>query len=128
MALVVPNVAEDYMLQLILKNEDALLGLYTNDVTPAETDVLGTFVEMNTQNYATKTLAGSGWGIVQGAPTLASYALQTWTFAAGGPTACYGYFVRRNTNLLYGERFTNGPYIVQNAGDQVKVTPHFSLE
>jgi hypothetical protein len=29
---------------------------------------------------------------------------------------------------MYGERFLTGPFIMQNAGDMLKVTPHFSLE
>lgn len=129
MTLVVANVSEDYMLQLILKGADASLCLFTNDLTPAETDALNTFIEMgNVQDYAPKTLTASAWGIVQGSPSLASYAEQVYTFAAGGPTICFGYFVKRGSNLMFGERFTNGPYIVQNAGDQIKVSPHFSLE
>ena len=130
--LLVPNVGEGLMLELIThKSEpaDLVIGLYTNDKTPGEADVLGDYTEMGAvQNYASKTLTGSSWTVTPGAPSEAAYAQQTWTFTAGGPTSVYGYFVKNGTTLMWAERFTGAPFVVQNAGDEIKITPKITLE
>jgi septal ring factor EnvC (AmiA/AmiB activator) len=42
----------------------------------------------------------------------------------------YGYYVNRTTGNTIGwaERFSDGPYQITNNGDQIKVTPNFTLD
>jgi hypothetical protein len=132
MALVVPNAAENVMLQNILNktaSEDMVLKLYTNDYTPIETSVEGSFTEAAGDGYAALTLAGASWTITPGAPSSAAYAQQTFMFT-GALGDVYGYFVVQESSgkIMWAERFSNGPYNIQNNGDEIKVTPTITLE
>ena len=132
MAVVVPNAAEDVMLQNILNKtapQNQTLKLYTNNVTPGEGDTESTYTEASGNGYAAKTLTGSSWSITPGAPSEASYAQQTWTFT-GNLGNVYGYFVVQTTSgkIMWAERFSDGPYNVVNNGDTVSVTPKLTLE
>lgn len=110
--------------------ENLVLKLYTNNVTPAETDTAATYTEASGSGYAALTLTGASWTIVEGGPSEASYAQQTFTSTGGGWGNTYGYFVVEVTSgiIKWAERFTDGPYNVQNNGDQVKITPKITLE
>jgi hypothetical protein len=132
MALVVPNAGEDVMLQNILNKtapENQTLKLYTNNITPAETDTAGTYTEASGSGYAAKSLTGASWTVTPGAPTTAAAAQQTWTFT-GALGNVYGYFVVQATSgiILWAERFTGAPFNVANNGDEIKVTPQFTGE
>lgn len=132
MSLVVPNAAEDLMLQNILNKtapQDQRLKLYTNNITPAETDTEATFTEAAGSGYADVALTGASWTITPGNPTSAAAAQQIFTFT-GALGNVYGYLVVQQTSgkILWSERFTNGPYNIQNNGDQIKVTPQFTGE
>ena len=132
MAVVVPNAAEDVMLQNILNKtapQNQTLKLYTNNVTPGEGDTESAYTEASGNGYAAKTLTGSSWSITPGAPSEASYAQQTWTFT-GNLGNVYGYFVVQTTSgkIMWAERFSDGPYNVVNNGDTVSVTPKLTLE
>lgn len=136
MAVVVPDAAEDVMLQNILNKtapQNQTLKLYTahsggNTVDPAESDTESSFTEATGSGYAAFTLTGSSWSTTPGAPTQASYAQQVWTFT-GALGNVYGYYVVQVTSgkILWAERFSDGPYNVVNNGDQVKVTPKITL-
>jgi hypothetical protein len=131
LALVIPNVGESVMLQNLLNKtapQNMVLKLYTNNVTPGPTDTAGTYTEAAGSGYAALTLTGSSWGMSAGNPTIAAYAQQTWTFT-GVVGNIYGYFVVQATSgiLMWAEKFSDGPYNIQNNGDQVKVTPTLDL-
>jgi phage baseplate assembly protein gpV len=127
MALVVPGVGEQIALAYMVNKElpsDLVLRIYANDVTPSNSDTDATYTEVSGGGYAAKTLAGASWSIAGSGPATAIYPAQTWTFS-GGVGNVYGYYVTRSGggDLLWAERFGDGPYNVANAGDTVTVTP-----
>lgn len=132
MALVVPNVGEADALNYFVNkaaSQNLRIKLYSNNVTPGESDTAGTYTEIAGFGYANIVLAGANWTITQGAPTLAEYAQQTFTFT-GALGLVYGYFMVRETSgiLAYAERFTDGPYNVTANGDQIKITPKITFD
>jgi hypothetical protein len=132
LALLVPNAAEDVMLQNILNKtapQNQTLKLFTNNITPAETDTEATYTEAAGSGYAAVGLTGASWTITPGNPSSAAAAEQTFNFT-GALGNVYGYFVVQAVSgkIMWAERFTNGPYNIQNNGDQIKVTPQFTGE
>lgn len=108
-----------------------ILRLFQNNVTPAETDVASTYTEATWTGYSAITLTPGSWSVVEGAPTRASYAQQTYTSTAGSQSQTnYGYYMTRTTNgrIILAERFTDGPYTIVNNGDQIKVTPQIDFD
>lgn len=132
MALVVGNAAEVIMLNYILNKdtiEDLVIHLYGNDQTPVETDLIGDYTEISGGGYAAVNLTAGSWVVTSGTPTSADYPQITWTFT-GAVGNVYGYYVTRQTGgeLMWAERFTNGPFNIQNNGDVIRVTPRLTLE
>lgn len=135
MTIIIPNAAEVDCLKFQLgfaAPSAQILGLFTNNVTPDDTFVLGSLVEMSTLGYAAKSLAMASWAFAAGSagnPAVATYAVQTWTFTAGTLVNVYGYFVKDTTTgrLLWVELFAS-PKPVQNTGDQIIVTPTFTYK
>lgn len=134
MALLVPNNGEGDGLNYFvnaLAPQNLVLRLFTNNITPAETDTTATYTEATFTGYAAITLAGASWSTVEGAPTSASFAQQTFTSSAAQATQnVYGYFMNRATSLriALAERFTDGPYPIVNNGDTIKITPAITLD
>jgi hypothetical protein len=133
MTLLVPNAAEDVMLQNILNKtapQNQTLKLFKNNMTPAETDTEATYTEADFTGYVPIALTGASWTITPGNPTSAAAAEQTFTSTAVQSQNVYGYYVIQTTSgkILWAERFTNGPYLIQNIGDLIKVTPQFTGE
>lgn len=129
MTLVVPNVGEVKALELMLKSGDLTLKLYSNNITPGETDTAGTYTEVTGGGYASKTLTAASWSITSGNPSYGSYAAQDFNFtgATGAPGTIYGYFVVDAANVLrWAERFDAGvvPFTPAN-GALIRVTPRF---
>jgi len=125
MALIIPNIGKQKMLQYVLGAdttvEDIVLRLYTNDVTPTANSIHGDFTALaSASGYAPITLTATSWTIVSGTAT---YPQQTFTFTAGVGNV-YGYYVSTATSneLLLVERFDNGPYNIASNGDQIKIT------
>ena len=132
MTLLVPNNGEgDGVSYFVNKTapENLVLRLYTSNTTPAETDTTATYTEASGFGYASVTLTGASWTVAEGAPTLASFAQQTFTFT-GSLGNVYGYHLTRITSgrIAYAERFTDGPYNIVNNGDQIKITPQITLD
>ncbi len=125
MTLVFPDVGEDLALTAIVTKENYYLRLFSNDVTPAEGDTVGTYTEVTGGGYAQKTLSTGSWSV---ASSEASYAQQTWTFSAGGPAAVYGYYLvgASSGTLLLAEQFSDGPYDVSETGAVIKITPQIT--
>lgn len=131
MALLVADAAEAVMLANILNKtapQNLLLKLYTNDYTPVEGETEASYTEAAGFGYAALTLTGANWTITPGAPSLASYAQQTFTFS-GALGLVYGYFVVQAVSglIMWGERFTDGPYTIAQAEDQIRINPSLSL-
>jgi len=138
MALVVPNDSEVIMLQYITNNdapENISILLYRNNVTPNESSTVATFTEvLNESGYTTggQSLTPASWSIVSGNPSQAEHTEIVWTFTGPltAPGDVYGYYVTRDTGgeLLWAERFTNGPFNITTNGDEIKITPRLTLE
>jgi hypothetical protein len=132
MTLVVPNAGEEKMLGNIVNKtapENLVLKLFTNNVTPGETDTAATYTEASGSGYGSVTLTGASWSITPGAPSEAAFAEQTFTFT-GALGNVYGYFIVETTSgvIKWAERFTGAPYNIQNNGDQIKITPKITLD
>jgi hypothetical protein len=134
MTLRIPNVGEGNMLEMIVNKtapENLVLKLFTSNTTPADTDTASTYTEASFTGYTAKTLTGSSWTVTTGAPSEASYAQQTFASTANQTAASvYGYYVIQTTSteLMWAERFTDGPYTVTNDGDEIRITPKITLQ
>lgn len=133
MALLVPNVGEGLMLEHIVGKtavENLQLRLYKSNTTPAEADTAGTYTQADFTGYAAVTLTGASWSVSTGAPSVASYAQQTFESTANQtPQTIYGYYVVGATSgtLHWAERFPS-PQIIQADGDIIRVTPKLGGE
>lgn len=132
MALVVPNQGEQIALEALVgktAGQNLVLRLYTNDVTPGETNTETTYTEASGNGYAAKTLTAANWTFTAGAPSNVAYAEQTFTFT-GALGNVYGYYFTQVTSglLVWAERFTGAPFAIANNGDQIKITPQITLE
>lgn len=110
--------------------EDLVLRLFTNNVTPAETDTAANYTEASGSGYAAIALLGASWAApVEGLPSSIAYPQQTFLFT-GALGAVYGYFMTRaiSARIALAERFTDGPYTVANAGDAIKLTPRLTAD
>jgi len=135
MALVVPNASEAIMLQYITNNdapENLVIRLYSNNFTPIEASTVVQFVEVTGGGYAQQNLIAGSWTIVTGNPSQAEHTEITWTFtgATGAGGNVYGYYVVRAVGgeLMWAERFSNGPFNISVNGDEIKVVPRLTLE
>ena len=134
MALLLPNNGEGDALAAIVGKtaaENLVLRLYSSNTTPAETDTTATYTEATFTGYAAITLTAASWTVTEGAPSNASYAQQTFTSSAAQATQnIYGYHFTRVTSgrIAWAERFPAGPYPIANNGDNIKVTPTFTLD
>lgn len=123
----VPNVGEQEMLKRILNGaspDNVKMHLYSNNVTIAETSVIGDFTLIT--DPAAIALTGSSFDYTTAVGT-ASYAQQTFTFT--GAATVYGYVITNNagTILLAAESFADGPYSIPSGGGTVKITANISL-
>lgn len=132
MALLVPNIGEEKILEYALNKaspEDLMIRLYVNNITPSESDTAVTYTEASGFGYTSIQLTPADWTISMGNPTTATHSQVTWVFT-GALGNLYGYYITKKISgdLMWAERFTNGPYNIQNNGDELRVTPRFSAE
>lgn len=135
MALLVPNNGEGDALEYFVNRaapENLSLRLFQNNITPAETDTAATYTVATFTGYANITLTGATWGAPsEGAPSSIAYAQQTFSSTAGSQNqSIYGYYMVRVTSgrIALAERFSDGPYVIVNNGDQIKVTPTITAD
>jgi hypothetical protein len=134
MTLLVPNggevIALSYLVNKITTTRDLVYRLFATNITPAETDTVGTYTEAAGGGYAAKTLTGASWTVSGGAPTEAVYAQQDYTFTGALTTnaTIYGYFATRATDadLVLAETFTS--FTPANNGDKVLLTPKITAD
>lgn len=134
MTILVPNTGEvialSYLTNKVTTTRDLIYKLFSNNITPSETDTAATYTETTGGGYASKTLTGASWTVTGGAPSNAAYAAQTWTFsgAVGGTGIIYGYFVIRATDvdLVLAETFTN--FTPATSGDNIVLTPQITAD
>lgn len=127
MALNVPDVGENKMVEMVVNKtapENPVLRLYSNNITPADSDTAGTYTEATFAGYAAITLTGASWSAGSGGVT--NFAQQTFTRSSTGATEnIYGYYVTQVTSgvLLWSERDGAAPAAMTNSGDNIKLTP-----
>lgn len=133
MPMLIPNGGEVIDLSYLVNKatpENLVLRLFTNNITPSETDTVATYTEATGGGYAAITLTGATWTVTAGAPSTASYPQQTFTFtgALTTNTTIYGYYMTRATSndLVLAETFTS--FTPANNGDNVKITPQITAD
>ncbi len=129
MSIVVPNVGEQVALNEFLKSGNLTLKLYSNNVTPGETDTAATYTEVSGGGYVAKTLVAANWSVTPGNPSIATYAQQTFAFSGptNAPGTIYGYYVVDASNVLrWAERFPASVVPFSPiSGSSIRVTPEF---
>lgn len=131
MPLVVPNNGEGDALDAFVGKalpSSLVLKLYSNNVTPAETDAAAAYTECAISGYSAITLTPGSWTTTEGAPSETAYAQQTFTLTAGGDV--YGYYMTRSGGgrIALAERFTSAPFTLPSGGGTVKVTPKITAD
>lgn len=135
MSIMTPDVGCDVILKAFFNNTRAAGGnnltlkLFTNNVTPAQTDTASTYTEAAGGGYAAKTLTAGSWTVTAANdPSDAVYALQTFTFtgALTSTATVYGYYVvDADGVLVFSEAIT--PFQPANNGDAINITPKFQM-
>lgn len=137
MPIVVPDAAEvEWLKRALYANagsENLSLRLFSNNITPAESDVAGTYTEATFTGYAAKTLTSSQSGSTWGVPST-SGGLTTSTYATNqvySPTTSqtiYGYYLLFATSgiIAGAEAFGAGKPLAN--GDQLTVTPKWGAD
>lgn len=128
----IPNVGEVEMLARVLNKstqDDCVLHLFTNNITPGETDTVSTYTEVSGLGYTTKQLTGDNWTIATySGESIASFPQQTFTFT--GAVTVYGYYVTNHDGsiLLFSELFSDGPYAIGSSGGTINITVKLKLD
>ena len=109
--------------------QNLTLRLYSNNYVIVETTTEGDVTEATGNGYASIALTAATWTVTPGAPTDAAYPEQVFAFT-GALGNVYGYYLTQDisSKLIIAERFTDGPYNVQNNGDEIKVTLSITLD
>jgi hypothetical protein len=131
MALNFPDVGENIALEAVVNKtapQNLSLKLYSNNITPSDTDVAGTYTEATFAGYAAKTLTGATWNAASGG-SISYSAAQTFTRTSTGVAEnIYGYYVVQAVSgiLVYSERDASAPFAITNNGDAITLTPTIS--
>lgn len=131
MTLIIPNNGEGDALEYFVNRaapQNLVLRLFSNNITPAETDTAATYTELAVSGYAAVTLTGASWGAPsEGAPSSIAYAQQTFSFTGSG--SLYGYYMTRASSgrIAVAERDPAGVFTF-NSGDSYKVTPQLTAD
>jgi hypothetical protein len=132
MAFAAPDVGEILLLRYMLNNlspDNARLHLFTNAITPGESDTLSSYTEATTPGYASISLLGPTWtfSTVSGTTT-ATYPIQTFTMSTSA--VIRGYYITNNasSNLIMAESFDSGAINLPTTGGQVQIDPAIGLE
>jgi hypothetical protein len=131
MAVVFTNAAETVALKAFLNQtagETLVLRLYSDDQTPAKTDVAADYTEVTGNGYTAKTLTPGTFTFTDGDPSTAAYPQQTFGFT-GAAGNVYGYYVTQATSgaLMFANRFSNAPINIANNGDEIRITLTITL-
>jgi hypothetical protein len=134
MAGVLVDQGETVMLEALINKtapQTLVLKLFKNNVTPSETTIETDLTEADFTGYASASLTPGSWTTSGTAPTQVAYPEQTFTSSANQTAQnIYGYYLVQTTSgkLVAAERFSNGPYAIQNNGDAIKVTPKITQD
>jgi hypothetical protein len=134
MAGVLVNQGETIMLEALVNKtapQTLILKLFKNNYTPVEGDTEAAYTEADFTGYASVSLTPATWVTTAGAPSDVTYPEQTFTSSANQTLQnVYGYYLVQTTSgkLVAAERFSNGPFPIQNNGDAIKVTPKITQD
>lgn len=132
MPLLFPNGGENIALEALVNKtagQNLVLRLFSNNITPAETDVAATYTEATFAGYAAITLTGANWNT--GTGTVTYNAQQTFTRSTTGTVEnIYGYYCTQLASglLVYAERDAAAPAAITNSGDNIKLTPAITAD
>lgn len=132
MTLLAPNNSEVVLLRYMLNHTvatDVELRLYSNNHTPAESDVLGNYTQSSAAGYTAVSLPGTGWTVSTSlGTTTGQHADQVFSYTTSD--TIYGYYVTNDaaTQLLWSERFSSAPFSVPSGGGTITITPKIELE
>ena len=131
MAGVLVNSGEDRMLGLLVNKtttgydkDNLVLRLFKSDTTPGETHTSTDYTQADFTGYSAVTLTNADWTLTPGAPSNATALQKTFTVSSATSQSIYGYYLTTaaTSGLVAAERFSDGPYVVTNVNDAVKVT------
>ncbi len=136
MALVIPDAAEVVWLTRALYGdasaEDLSLRLASNNITPAESDVAGTYTVATFTGYANKTItssqSGSTWAVptTSAGTTSSTYATtQTWS-PTSSQTLYNLYYLFATSGTIAAAESLGGARTVAN-GDSFSIIPKFEM-
>jgi hypothetical protein len=130
MALVIPDVGEVVLLSNMLNKvapTNTVLRLYSNNLTPSSTTVLGDITQVTATGYSAITLTAATWTVATTlGVTTASYPEQTFNITAAATV--FGYYITNvGGDLLWIERFTAAPFQLPGSGGQILITAQISL-
>lgn len=118
--MIITRAAQVDMMSDVLR-DPCTMRLYTNEELPDQ-PTAGDFTEPDGGGYGVKPMRAAGWDMT-GAPELAVYPKQTWTF--NGPAGVIrGWYVTRDFDgrLRWFEPLSGGPMRIVNDGDEISVT------
>lgn len=110
---------------------NGVIGLFTNNHTPAEGDNIGAYTEPTAGWYARQALANwpTSTYVLPNAYSTNTPVVWTDTGGAGSNATVYGYFVVNAAGILmWAELDPAGPFTLSAAGYSYTVTPYFQME
>lgn len=142
MALVVPNTGDVLMLKYIVNQlaQDGgsgpvggqrVLRLFTNNLVPSKSTVIGDITETAIAGYTAVTLAGTSWTVATSTvgTNSAVYSEQAFNFSTAA--TIYGYYItttEMSPSLLWVERFSTAPFTLPAGGGEIAITPRLTLD
>ncbi len=109
--------------------DNVRLHLFTNNLTPSESDTLSMYTESSATGYSVKELPGASCTFFTSAGTSsATYARQTFTYTTA--ETVYGYYMTNQavSTLIWAERFTGAPFQIPTGGGTIDIDPALVLD
>jgi hypothetical protein len=142
MSLVVPNDGDVLMLKYIVNQlsqdggsapvgGERLLRLFSNNLVPAKSTVIGDISETTISGYTAVTLSGVNWTVSTSTAGTNSAVYSEQTFNFGTAATIYGYYVtttEMTPSLLWVERFSTAPFTLPAGGGEIAITPRITLD
>jgi hypothetical protein len=133
MPLLAPEVAAKVLLGYItgaLVSGPLVYHLFSNNQTPAESDTLSNYVEVNVPGYSPITIPVAAWVLAtspQGGATATANAIQWILYGTG---QVYGYYVTDLTGqfLLWAEYLLGAPILILPTGSVLQIQPFLALQ
>lgn len=120
------NRSANILLGVTSPDSNTYLGIFSNNLTIAETLTLASFTEPSTGGYARKALARGSWVI---GADYAEYYVQTF-YPSSGSWTIYGCFLGTSIDgsgkLLFAERLTGAPWTISQQSP-LKLSPRITF-